>query len=60
MELKLRGRCENRICFSVLIVPYGIETYIPVMNKIAIIVLIVPYGIETSINRLRTCKPFLC
>ncbi len=47
MELKLRGRCENRICFSVLIVPYGIETYIPVMNKIAIIVLIVPYGIET-------------
>ena len=49
MELKLHDICSTPPEFGVLIVPYGIETYIVTkINKVCTIVLIVPYGIETQ------------
>ena len=49
MELKLLNKSSNRITAPLLIVPYGIETFL--LAKYLIIpnnLLIVPYGIETT------------
>ena len=53
MELKLYSCCRIYNQCSLLIVPYGIETYeIERMGLQAGMLLIVPYGIETREGRL--------
>ena len=50
MELKQRLASLNKLARELLIVPYGIETLIALMDCIfLVILLIVPYGIETII-----------
>ena len=47
MELKQHTETEHRIRDELLIVPYGIETYLPDASACFFLLLIVPYGIET-------------
>ena len=48
MELKRASTTETGISFMLLIVPYGIETYVTVFDSFCDnSLLIVPYGIET-------------
>ena len=47
MELKLCTSWLTAVPEELLIVPYGIETYLKCMTDDAHMLLIVPYGIET-------------
>ena len=49
MELKHRLQsCTGKVFHSLLIVPYGIETWKDIGSKSVNLLLIVPYGIETN------------
>ena len=54
MELKRRSSMLAVRLFLLLIVPYGIETYVNRIILLNIFLLIVPYGIETPAST----KPF--
>ena len=47
MELKLLSLSDRVILRVLLIVPYGIETFVQKLIPAKILLLIVPYGIET-------------
>ena len=49
MELKHFSYIEFEIFEGLLIVPYGIETYLKNMKRTKRKLLIVPYGIETHV-----------
>ena len=61
MELKLLNGNQFDISFSLLIVPYGIETMEEMDERMRINLLIVPYGIETQEHRASDsqCKRLL-
>ena len=51
MELKHYTMWRKRKSANVLIVPYGIETFVFTRCRFILNVLIVPYGIETEKDR---------
>ena len=60
MELKQRRGQFGYSCKALLIVPYGIETYITLhLTLRLLILLIVPYGIETGDTGRQYSHPVL-
>ena len=59
MELKRLYYCLKTNYHILLIVPYGIETIVVLLNVMCSCLLIVPYGIETAYRLFRPSSHLL-